>query len=674
MSNAISKKRERRLGKRVSSIDTTIGNTNSNKLETKSTTSKSSVTDNLDVGILSNQKDTEFDEVFTWVDHDAAPTRGRGGRRGRHGRKGGGHRNKRNQTLGRHKDKLLAKLHHGSKANNINAFDIGILTANMATSECLDKDDFIECEGGFVKDSDNSVSCESACDGKCCVGVYEYDGETYQACDGFTGKVCKDSISCVGIYSCYYATVDSVANGCYGDFACDQVAAFGGSIGNITSSCHGRSACSLAASYGGSIEGIKESCLDGEDSCANAAAGYINDDFESDGGSIGMIESSCIGDSSCYKLAYYDGNVGDVSMSCEGENACGYAAMRGGIIGGIEESCLDDSSCLYTAAGYCYYNYTTYAYECESLEDSNVGGNIGMLKSSCVEGESVCDNLAGNSGTIGDVVESCDGFFSCSGAASYGGRIESITNSSCSGSNACSYAASCDAYENDNCKAGRIENISKSCDREKSCYKMAYEGGYVSNVLSSCLGMSSCERAAFNGSISEGIENACLAEEACRSLGENSTIDGAISGCCLQPGGCKGLTYLPLCCVNATDQNRALQSCPGESTLPPSKAPSSSPSMSPLPPTPSPTNSPSVAPASAAPTLSLNPTQVMLSKSAKSKGRKSKQSKKSKSAKALSMNLTTSDEDDSKIRRKRIRKHAPGASGKLPSLSQSDEQ
>ena len=650
--NNISKKGERRLGKGVSSIDTTVGTASSNKPKTKSTTSKSLVSDILDVGILSNHEDTEFDEVFTWVDHDAAPTHGRDGGRRRHGRKGGGHRNKRNQNLSRHKDELLAKL-HGSKVsqtnNDINVIDTGILqvgTANMATSECLDEDDFIECEGGYVKGSDNSVSCESACDGKCCVGVYEYEGETYQACDGFTGKVCKDSISCVGIYSCYYATVDSVANGCYGDFACDGAAAFGGSIGNITSSCHGKSACKLAASFGGSIEGIKESCLDGEDSCANAAAGYINDDFESDGGSIGMIESSCIGDSSCYKLAYYDGNVGDVSMSCEGENACGYAAMRGGIIGGIEESCLDDSSCLYTAAGYCYYNYITYAYECESLEDSNVGGNIGMLKSSCVEGESVCDNLAGNSGTIGDVVESCDGFFSCSGAASYGGRIESITNSSCSGSNACSYAASCDAYENDNCKAGRIGNITSSCDEEKSCYKMAYEGGYVSNVLSSCLGISSCERAAFNGSISDGIEDACLGKDTCKSLGENSTIDGAISGCCLQPGGCKGLTYLPLCCVNATDQNRALQSCPGESTLPPSKAPSSSPSMSPLPPTPS----------------------------AKSKGRKSKQSKKSKSAKASSMNLTTSDEDDSKIRRKRIRKHAPGASGKLPSLSKSDEQ
>ena len=79
MSNTISKKRERRLGKGASSIGTTVSIASSNKLETRSTTPKS-VSDNLDVGILSKQGDNEYDEVFTWIDHDA-PTRGRGGRR-----------------------------------------------------------------------------------------------------------------------------------------------------------------------------------------------------------------------------------------------------------------------------------------------------------------------------------------------------------------------------------------------------------------------------------------------------------------------------------------------------------------------------------------------------------------------------------------------------------------
>jgi len=692
MSNTISKKRERRLGKGVSSIDTTISIASSNKLETKKSTTKS-VSDNLDVGILSNQ-DTEFDEVFTWVDHDA-PTRGRGGgRRRRHGRKNGGHRHQRNQTLGRHKHSSLAKLHDSKVShtnNDINIIDTGIMQMDIArvnnhTTCDIVNQGYVNCTDGYnVEDSDET--CAQACGEDCCT---EED-----ACTGFTGLICKDGYSCKGEASCYFANIGSIVNGCYGFEACSN-AGYDGLIGAVRNGCVGTGACLYAAYGGGIIDGIEDSC-NGFDACGFAASGCItyyegdcSGDSDFEGGSIGMIKSSCIeGLAACVGLAYANGTVGDIVDSCEGNQACASAASYGGNIEGIEDSCLDgEYSCTFVAAGFADDDYTY---------DPNNGGSIGMIESSCI-GEKSCYSLTYYDGTVGDVRDSCDGLRSCNYAASYGGsiesitdsscsgseacnftasnggRIESITNSSCTGSGSCGYAASCDAYENDNCKAGRIGNISSSCEEEKSCYQMADEGGYVRNVLSSCLGKSACERAAFNGSISDGIEDACLGEEACKSLGEDSTIDGAINDCCEQPGGCKGLTYLPLCCVNATEQNRALQSCRVAPTLPPSKAPSSSPSMSPLPLTPSPTNSPSVAPTSAAPTLSLEPTQVMLSKSAKSKGRKSKQSKKSKSAKALSMNLTTSDEDDSKIRRKRIRKHAQGASSKLSSLSESDEQ
>jgi len=691
----ISKKRERRLGKGVSSIDNTVDTASSNKLETKSTTSKSSVSDNLDVGILStNQEDTEFDEVFTWVDHEIAPTRGRGGRR--HGRRGGGHRQKQKQNLSRHKDKLLAKL-YGSKIshtnNDINIIDTGIMQMDIARvnnpKTCdLVNQGYVNCTDGSV---DSGETCAEACDGECC------DGE--DACTGFTGLICKDGYSCKGEASCYSGSIGFVVYGCNGFEACLYAGYYDGSIGAVRNSCVGPGACLYAAYRGGKVEGIEDSC-NGFDACGFAASGCItyyegdcSGDSDFEGGSIGMIKSSCIeGLATCVGLAYANGTVGDIVDSCEGNQACASAASYGGNIEGIEDSCLDgEFSCVFAAAGFADYDGTY---------DPNDGGSIGMIESSCI-GEESCYGLAYYDGTVGDVRDSCDGFRSCNYAASYGGsiesitdsscsgseacnftasnggRIESITNSSCTGSGSCSYAASCDAYENDNCKAGRIGNISSSCEEEKSCYQMADEGGYVRNVLSSCLGISACERAAFKGSISDGIEDACLAEEACKSLGEDSTIDGAISDCCEQPGGCESLTYLPLCCVNATEQNRALQSCRVAPTLPPSKAPSSSPSMSPLSPTPSPTNSPSSAPTSAAPTVSLEPTQVTSSKSAKSKGRKSKQSKKSKtskSAKALSMNLTTLDEDGSKILRKRIRKHAPGASGKLSSLMGGDEQ
>ena len=772
MSNNISKKRERRLGKGVSSIDTTVSTASSSKLETKSATPKS-VSENLDIGILSNQEDAEFNKVFTWVDHDAS-TRGRGDgrRRRRHGRKNGsGHRHKQNQNLGRHKDKLLAKLHHGSKVTHTNndnkLIDTGIMQMDIARVNNPKTCDlgYVNCTNGYNVEESGETCAEACRNGEDCC-----DGD---ACTGFTGLICKDGYSCKGEASCFYANIEVVVNGCNGyeacvfagngggsigavrnscigpaacafaardggnidgiedscngdegpcgfaaagfaeddqvvfgggtigmiksscnegDYVCFSLAYANGTVGDVVNSCEGKEACSLAASFGGSIEGIEDSCQDGEYSCSYAAAGFADDDGTydpNDGGSIGMIESSCIGENACYKLAYYDGSIGNITSSCKDNNACYFAAYVEGSIGGIDGSCNDVSACEYAAAGSCD------EFECDA------GGSIGMLKSSCIEGERVCGNLAGFSGTIGDVVDSCDGFFSCYGAASYSGSISGLNMSciygdgpddqegnacyymassygiiglvkdSCMSYYSCGFAASCYAKENYNCKAGRIGNITNSCDEEKSCYKMADEGGYVSNVFMSCVGESSCERAAFNGSISEGIVNSCRAERACEGLGEDSDIESQVNSCCNTEGECEGYdeASLPSECSMVTTQSPS--KAPSSS---PSKIPSSSPSMSPLSPTPSPTSPPSAAPTSAAPTVSLNPTQVMLSKSAKSKGRKSKKSKKGKSTKALSMNLTTSDEDDSKIRRKRIRKHAPGASGKLPSLIRSDEQ
>ena len=66
-----------------------------------------------------------------------------------------------------------------------------------------------------------------------------------QACEGFTGVICKDNVICVGAHSCYKANVELIARGCNGPQACSY-AGYQGSIGLIEDSCIGRYACAYA--------------------------------------------------------------------------------------------------------------------------------------------------------------------------------------------------------------------------------------------------------------------------------------------------------------------------------------------------------------------------------------------------------------------------------------------
>ena len=77
--------------------------------------------------------------------------------------------------------------------------------------------DIVKFDSGVLK-SNSSMSCFEACDGKCCEGGLGTD-----ACDGFTGLVCKKIITVNGEGACKKAEVDLVVVGCCGDFACSSI-------------------------------------------------------------------------------------------------------------------------------------------------------------------------------------------------------------------------------------------------------------------------------------------------------------------------------------------------------------------------------------------------------------------------------------------------------------------
>jgi hypothetical protein len=76
---------------------------------------------------------------------------------------------------------------------------------------------YVDCVNGTVRDMPG-VSCASACDGQCCQGDNACDPYGFP---GFTGKVCKDGISCMGEKACLGSTVQYlVYQGCNGTLAC----------------------------------------------------------------------------------------------------------------------------------------------------------------------------------------------------------------------------------------------------------------------------------------------------------------------------------------------------------------------------------------------------------------------------------------------------------------------
>ena len=75
--------------------------------------------------------------------------------------------------------------------------------------------DIVDCDNGFLRGS-GTITCQAACDGNCCFGPNNND-----ACAGFTGKVCKDKKSCIGLDACKDADIGLVVGGCTGKGSCE---------------------------------------------------------------------------------------------------------------------------------------------------------------------------------------------------------------------------------------------------------------------------------------------------------------------------------------------------------------------------------------------------------------------------------------------------------------------
>ena len=160
-------------------------------------------------------------------------------------------------------------------------------------------DGYVDCSAGYVTDDPDQTPCHQACYDndlsgyRCCGGT--------KACDLFTGNICKDKYSCMGEEACYDATIPIVVKSCSGgDKACWKV-------GRIP-------ACA-----------------------ANTVGNFIN---------------SCIGEKSCYQVAYGDragSGVGNLINSCTAGEACRDMGRdgKGGIItSDLKDCCTTGRSCF----------------------------------------------------------------------------------------------------------------------------------------------------------------------------------------------------------------------------------------------------------------------------------------------------------------------------------------
>eukprot|EP00580_Thalassiosira_gravida_P010428 CAMPEP_0201628092 /NCGR_PEP_ID=MMETSP0493-20130528/3135_1 /ASSEMBLY_ACC=CAM_ASM_000838 /TAXON_ID=420259 /ORGANISM="Thalassiosira gravida, Strain GMp14c1" /LENGTH=208 /DNA_ID=CAMNT_0048098755 /DNA_START=224 /DNA_END=847 /DNA_ORIENTATION=+ len=198
----------------------------------------------------------------------------------------------------------IALVAFGSATDAIDSADVGlnanlILAETVITSSVCNKG-FVVCRNGdeVIDGAITERSCYEACERSCCV-----DGKGLDACDNFSGSVCKDG-SCSapnGGNACKDASIERVINSCIGVEACMNAGSNGGSVGYVVDSCQGDMACESAGSDGGEIGIIRNSCLHGNENCHSAGT-Y--------GAIIGMINDSCkFGDRNCLGLAE-EGSIG----------------------------------------------------------------------------------------------------------------------------------------------------------------------------------------------------------------------------------------------------------------------------------------------------------------------------------------------------------------------------
>lgn len=275
------------------------------------------------------------------------------------------------------------------------------------TSSCPVEKGYIDCKDGFLA-SNSSQSCKDACDGLCCRGNnrwFPVNGY-FPACDGFTGKVCKDS-SCSGAAACSQATLPYVVNSCTFDYACRSASTSGsmvnscgssaacsgfglsGVVGNVTDSCNYGYVC-MNLGRNGSVANVQNSCNTGTSSCKNVGRE----------GKVGNVINSCTGGPypsyACYELGFH-GNIGNVVNSCTERFSCNELGWYGAV-GSVENSCNETRAC----------------------EKLGKRGAVGNVINSCT-GETACQNGAkgvpSKFGSItGGIENSCNAFKACNSA------------------------------------------------------------------------------------------------------------------------------------------------------------------------------------------------------------------------------------------------------------------
>eukprot|EP00581_Thalassiosira_minuscula_P008640 CAMPEP_0183708972 /NCGR_PEP_ID=MMETSP0737-20130205/5122_1 /TAXON_ID=385413 /ORGANISM="Thalassiosira miniscula, Strain CCMP1093" /LENGTH=293 /DNA_ID=CAMNT_0025936951 /DNA_START=279 /DNA_END=1160 /DNA_ORIENTATION=+ len=267
--------------------------------------------------------------------------------------------------IGMANSKVQGKLRHSNEIT-----DIGILSSSnrtavssSSTSRTLANgpcNSFFFCTNGMVQNGlqPQGTTCAAYCNGRCCAGQ--------NACDDFSGLVCRDRKSCMGDDSCRGANVDLVAKSCRGNGACLHAGAGYGTIKLMDQSCIGNGACHYMA-FAGEVQEVNQGC-NADNACNGAAKNNAN--------GIAMIRSACNGVGSCTYLAGsenvgggYDGGGDQISMEecCNSVGSCANSFT-------LPEECNADapapapapgptpSGCsTYTSKGDCQSNFCTWS-------------------------------------------------------------------------------------------------------------------------------------------------------------------------------------------------------------------------------------------------------------------------------------------------------------------------
>ena len=388
------------------------------------------------------------------------------------------------------------------------------------TSTC---DTFVTCKNGLdTSDPTGGTSCYYSCVGTTgaplCCAYDDGTGTYFDACSGFTGKVCKDGKSCNGKEACQDATIKFVVNSCIGDYACLKAGFNGGSIGNVYDSCEGQEAC---------------------------------DELGTFNGKVGNIINSCKKSSACQHAATNGGIIESITNSCNGMGACVNTGDNNGRVGNVLNSCNDVSACFGAASG---------------------NGLIGSISDSCNEGSGACRVLGSAYGIIGNVLNSCKGYYACNSGALMGGAIGNIT-ASCKGERAC------DGLGRD---VGTVGSINNACTSAKSCFHGGGLGGVIGNIETSCTADDSCRDLGQTRGKVGHLTNSCTGKFSCQDAGSKRGSIGSISQSCKAAYACDGAgsgssgaitSNLMNCCNNVNECKDALKTLPANCKAPTTSKP-----------------------------------------------------------------------------------------------------